>query len=491
MRKIALVCAIISMSAVLTYAQTITVTSPIGGEDWTLGSTHPITWTSSGVTGNVRIVLYKRATAVGVIQDNVPAAQGSISWVVGSYRGGSAVPGSDYKIRVREMRAETMDSSDRTFTISPAAMMPPPPGSITVDSPNGGDVWWTGTAYWVRWTSRDVTGNVTIKLKKGAAVVKSASAANTGSALWMCSRIADGTDYRIRVESSDGGAFDESDRDFEVKTRFVSPPPDTPAPGTLPAISREAVVKLPPRLTYFAVNGGAEAAESGDVKFSYRCMGGGAPTQYRYRINEAWGAWQPVVPGREAYGSLLLFECVQNVFFQLKNEYGESNVLNDTIIDGSYRTERKIGVTQAMIWARAEGFTSSVLWQDCDDNCAWILPVIDGYSLELGFDSLSHKGNNLKGMKADYEVFGGGKLLKPGWEFVSFELTEFASVGNPDVPEAFGGRVKLMPAVGGRDIKLQVHLWRNFLAPRIDFLVKSITLRGPCQEHISKAFDQE
>ncbi len=491
MRKIALVCAIVSMSAALTYGGTITVTSPNGGEDWALGSTHAVTWTPLGVTGNLRIVLYMRATPVGIIQENVPAAQGSISWVVGSYRGGTAVPGSDYKIRVREMRTETMDASDRTFTISPAAVTPPPPGVITVESPNGGDVWWTGTAYWVRWTSRDVSGNVTIKLKKGGAVVKSASTANTGSALWMCSGIADGTDYRIRVESGDGAAFDESDRSFEVKTRSVSTPPDTPPAGTLPAISLEAVVKLPPRLTHFQVNNGDAESKDLYVAFDYRSMGG-APTHYRYKIQQGyWEDWQPIVAGREANGYLLLNECAPNIFFQLKNSYGESNELNDGIIYSGYKTERRIGINQAMIWAGAEGFTSGVIWKDCADDCAWTMGFRDGFAFMLGYDDLVHKGNNLRGMKADYELFGGGKLLKPGWEFVSYGMPEFASVGNPDAPEAHGGRIKLMPAAGGRDIKLQVHLWRNLLAPQVSYLVSTITLKGPCQEHVSQAFKQQ
>ncbi len=33
------------------FPQTITVNSPNGGEDWTVGTDHNITWTSSGVTG--------------------------------------------------------------------------------------------------------------------------------------------------------------------------------------------------------------------------------------------------------------------------------------------------------------------------------------------------------------------------------------------------------------------------------------------------------
>ena len=38
---------------------TITVTSPNGGESWSVGTTHAITWTQTGLTGAVTIDLYK------------------------------------------------------------------------------------------------------------------------------------------------------------------------------------------------------------------------------------------------------------------------------------------------------------------------------------------------------------------------------------------------------------------------------------------------
>ena len=39
--------------------QTVTVTSPNGGESWQAGSAQSITWTQTGLTGSVTIDLYK------------------------------------------------------------------------------------------------------------------------------------------------------------------------------------------------------------------------------------------------------------------------------------------------------------------------------------------------------------------------------------------------------------------------------------------------
>jgi hypothetical protein len=496
-KKLIFSCILLSLAGAVALAQTIRVTSPNGDEDWALGSTHAITWTSAGVTGNVRIILFKGGTHIGIVRDNVPVTAGSIDWVVGTYQGGTAVPGTDYKIRIRKMQTEILDSSNRVFTISPAEGAPPPAGSITVKSPNGGEIWWTGNmAYEVRWTLSNIQGSVTIRLKKGGAVITSWTADNTGSSYWMCSGVQDGNDYRIRVESSNGSVFDESDRDFEIKTRTVStpPPPSTTIP---PAISVPAAktppvrvqLRIPPEITKFTVENGAPIDDDLFVTLNFQSTG--SPTHYRYRMDADWEDWQPLVPGQDATGHLLLFQCDQTVYFQVKNAYGESNVLSDSIRTSTYKTERTISIPEAMRYARPQGFTASVLWKDCSDECAWMVEFVDAYGLMLGFfPDPTKPTQNLRGMKADYELFGGGKLLKEGWEFVSYGMPEIVTIGNTDVPEARGGRVSLMPAAGGRDIKLQIHLWRNFLAETWSFGVRTITLRGPCTEDISEAFKQ-
>ena len=59
----------------------ITVTSPNGGERWSVGSTHDITWTQTGLTGTVTIDLYKG----GVYQKTLGtpgAAAGTFDWSI-------------------------------------------------------------------------------------------------------------------------------------------------------------------------------------------------------------------------------------------------------------------------------------------------------------------------------------------------------------------------------------------------------------------------
>jgi hypothetical protein len=485
MKKIGLAGVVLVVTAVLAQAPSITVTSPNGGESWESGTPHPITWMASGLTGLVNIHLYRQGMMAGVIKNDLPAAAGSWTWTVGAIQGGTAAPGDGYKIRVVQRLSGVMDMSDGPFRIT--SPVPPGPATLAVASPNGGETWRMGTAYEVSWTSTNLTGNVTISLKKSGAAVKTWTSANTGRSYWMCAGVPEGADYRIRVEGGGGAVFDESDRDFGIQSLGVSVRP--PLPPSNQARSVEAQVKVSPRLVSFGVNNGAEIANDLLVTLNFKSIG--LPSHFRYRINQNWEDWQPLVQGKEPTGYLLIDLCEQTVFFQVKNVYGESNVMSDSIRTSAVRTTRTIGLSEAIRYAQPQGFTFNVIWKDCTGDCARTVLYPDALVLELGYFLKNTEQNAMGGMKADYEIFGGGKKLKAGWEFVSFGMPEFASVGNPDALDAHGGRVSLMPAAGGRDVKLQIRLWRNILSDAVSYSIRTITLKGPCTEDISEAFKQQ
>jgi len=82
---------------------TLTITSPNGGEAWQRGESRSITWTSSGVTGNVVIELVQNDTAVGLIAETVAATAGSFTWTVGQLADGTTRTGTGLKIRIRSL----------------------------------------------------------------------------------------------------------------------------------------------------------------------------------------------------------------------------------------------------------------------------------------------------------------------------------------------------------------------------------------------------
>ena len=99
-------------TATTTPADAITVTAPNGGENWTVGESHPVTWTSTGTIANVDIDYSTDSggswtpMALGTTND------GSYEWTVPS------VPSTTCLVRVSDAaNAATSDNSDAVFTI--------------------------------------------------------------------------------------------------------------------------------------------------------------------------------------------------------------------------------------------------------------------------------------------------------------------------------------------------------------------------------------
>ena len=106
-----------------------TVTSPNGGENWTLGSTHDITW-SPGNGGNVTIELSRDNGSTWETLFASTANDGSESWTV------SGSTTSQALVRIANDKGSA--SSTATFTIAPALS-----GSMSLD---GGAAYTTSTA---------------------------------------------------------------------------------------------------------------------------------------------------------------------------------------------------------------------------------------------------------------------------------------------------------------------------------------------------------
>ena len=187
----------------------ITVSSPNGGENWELGSTHTISWDFAGISSadNVRIYLYNGDSFVGdIFQQNIPIGGsngiGSKSWNIPSDE--PTLPaGSDYRIQVRRVCPAgicvLIAGMSGYFTLSN-------PPSITVTSPNAGEIWYKETPQTITWTSTgDVGSNVKIDLYKAMIWVGtiSSSTPNDGSFSWIFPLSqTTGTDYQICIQST-------------------------------------------------------------------------------------------------------------------------------------------------------------------------------------------------------------------------------------------------------------------------------------------------
>jgi hypothetical protein len=190
-----------------TLAHFITVESPNGGESWQAGSDQTITW-SDNLTGNVRIELW-RGSAFFASIENTALSNGNYTWTINP----GLPAGTDYKIKIISIEDLTVfDFSDDNFELFA--------GSITVVSPNGGEIWQAGTDYSINWTS-DIGENVKIDLYKGGSLHSTivASTTNDGTYNWteMPFTTEGGTDYQVRISSvSNPNTFDFSDGNFTI-----------------------------------------------------------------------------------------------------------------------------------------------------------------------------------------------------------------------------------------------------------------------------------
>jgi hypothetical protein len=192
--------------------ESITITSPNGGESWPAGTAQSITWTDN-IPVKVKVDLYKGGVLNSVIDDST-TSDGLLAWNIPS---GTAV-GSDYTIKITSVDdGAVFDFSDANFTIS--AYNP----ALSLTSPNGGESWGAGTNQTITWTD-NFFDDVRLELWKGGAFnsLIIASTPSDGSKGWFVpSGQTPGTDYKVKIINvGDTAVFDFSDADFTV-TGFV------------------------------------------------------------------------------------------------------------------------------------------------------------------------------------------------------------------------------------------------------------------------------
>ncbi len=160
----------------ITPALSLTLTSPNGFENWTVNSTRLITWTSAGSIANVKIEYSTNENlSFTTITPSTPNT-GSYTWVVPAPVTATAT------IRISDASNSTIrDLSNAYFKVVPETP------TITVTSPNGGDVWAVGALKNITWASTGAVSNVRIEYSTDGGVsfaVITTSTGNTGSFPW-------------------------------------------------------------------------------------------------------------------------------------------------------------------------------------------------------------------------------------------------------------------------------------------------------------------
>ena len=197
---------------------TLTVSSPNGGETIAGGTTHTIAWAYSGDPGRrVRIELLENNTVNSVIAAATSIGSdgvGSFTWIVPR----TLPAGTAYTIRVASTTvAKASDTSDSSFAIAAP--------TITVMAPDGGNIWSRVIPQTIQWRyTGNPGGSVRIELLKNGEVDRLIAAnapvgtGGLGSFIWAIPiRVRNGSDYAIRITNRNVATVtDMSDSPFSI-----------------------------------------------------------------------------------------------------------------------------------------------------------------------------------------------------------------------------------------------------------------------------------
>ncbi len=189
----------------------ISMHSPAGGEQWGRGKLYPITWYDD-IDDNVTIELYKGEQLHSVIV-NPLVSTSPYAWTIND----SITPGADYKIGITSLdRPHISDKSLSAFSI----IAP----SITVHSPNGGEVLYVGSKDTITWKSAGLPDNMDIKYSTNGGTNWTSLATNTendGIHVWTIPNVPS-TTCRIQILSTlDGTPVDMSDHNFTIAAPII------------------------------------------------------------------------------------------------------------------------------------------------------------------------------------------------------------------------------------------------------------------------------
>jgi hypothetical protein len=189
----------------------IEVYQPNGGETWARGTAHLISWIDDFFEP-VNIELWKNNTKVSDIATDVYGS--TYVWNIPA----TQATGNKYRVKVVSTKDATLkDFSDAYFSITASA------GTyVSVNQPNGGEVWTMGNSYWIAWDD-DIPETVNVELWKNNSKVMDVATDVVGSTyIWTIpNTLSASNKYRIKVVSTlDNSLADFSDSYFEI----VAPP---------------------------------------------------------------------------------------------------------------------------------------------------------------------------------------------------------------------------------------------------------------------------
>ena len=197
----------------------LVITSPNTNVSWQTGTTHNITWNPAGVTGNIKLELWKHSGWDSDIANNI-TNNGTYSWDIPAGQSES----SNYRIKIISLSNEEInDLSDVYFSIYRPDLTITSPDGLPSGSPEAQTLL-NGTTHTITWNSEGTMSNVAIYLYRGSYLdeVIEAGVSNLGEYDWAIEDITPASDYKIKIIWTQSSyVYDYSNYYFSIQ----SPPP--------------------------------------------------------------------------------------------------------------------------------------------------------------------------------------------------------------------------------------------------------------------------
>jgi len=362
----------------------ITVISPNGGETYKLGSSITVNWKTANVSSTekfslIRLRAYPNGREYNLIEGGVLNDGQEVITIP------SSVPEGAYTLEIKSYIGDILlfDASDSYFKIVSTTTQ----SSITVTSPNGGEIWTAGTWQKVKWNSIGIpaTDLLTIRLMDtNGSVVRHLveNITNDGSEDVIVSSTIQSGLYKIevnRTKLNEATVADSSDNYFTISANSQLP---TASYATL--IGNQSTY-TPGQTIKFSVKGvtfegNPGTSEKGFNVQAYICKNGDCNNyltpnpagSYNGIYNSSTGYWDVsmIAPSdtTATYTMKVAFYCSRTP--QGESQYGQTAYCSDGQIDKTFifnitpSTQPSITVTSPKggeVWEVGE--THSITWK--------------------------------------------------------------------------------------------------------------------------------